>query len=559
MLRHSQIHDNSILSVENVTIKKLYNNEYVPLIQNASFSLKKGEAIVTIQEDEMRNSALAAAIVKLTYDRSYKIDGEIVFNSRVLGKVSLLQTNPTDMQKIRGNEIGFISKESENALNPGLSCGKQVMEAICTHQKVTKKEVKKRAIKLLEQVKITNVERLFYSYPSQLTEEQKKLILIAIGIACNPSVIIAENPTQGLNSMSEKNIISLFRSLKKQCNTSLILFSRNIPFIKKVAEKVVIMHHGKIVEKGNIKQLFLDPQQPYTKAVLSCRIQPNLKPIPDIDDFIKKNKKGEIISHQKSLVSLIGRIIYRYKRKAIRAERVEEKIVQTMKPLISVENLTIYSESRKKMTFFKELNFNIYSNEIVGTIHQLSDSKIEILIKKIRHIASKNRKKNVQVILKSPQVYLNPTKRIIHELSEIMKVNRIGYSDESRKKEVIHLLEMVGLHSGYVDVFPLELSPDESFRIYLAKILIVKPQLIILNKIMNYIVSNSRIINLLLRLKDKYKWTYWFFSYDLNFIKYISDRVILLYQEKIQEISSTKNFFKNPQSEYGKELIKTMY
>ncbi len=580
-MNHKINRQNYVLRVEKLAISRVLQKEVKPFVEPMSFSLKKGEIVAIIDESTTRGSVLSLSVSGLLNTRAgYSSTGNIFFYSQLLGKINLQNLKERDLQKILGKEIGFISQNSRGVLNPAYTCGKQVTEVLSIHENIGKKASKKRVVDLLSKLSFDQPEGVFSAYPHQISVEERKLLLIAIALIGNPALIIANEPMQGLHIKVQKRLLEVFCRLKKK-QINMLLVSQNIGFIREIADKVIIMYEGNIMEEGNTKEILLHPQHPYTKALLFCSKQMELgtKPLPNMSDFITTDNTGSMTCNS----SLTNNICFNTKKYAQTKEntQIHNILQEKQKVLLSVSKLGVARQ--KKPSFFKvsrpfeeieSISFDIYAKETLGLISDSETKQSNRLVQSMlslvepqqgeiifegQKLTRGKKEKNIRVICYPSYPYLNPQRSIGDSMNEIMKVHDLGDSDRTRKKISINLLELVQMNSNCLDLFPDEFSADQCLKICIAKSLIVKPKLIIWNGLSLNMRTQAPILNLLQRLKDKYELSYLFISQDLHIIKYVSDRIVLMREGKIEETSTTEDFYNQPQSAYGRSLIEAMY
>ncbi len=514
------------------------------------------------------------------------VGGKILYYPKGKGEIDLLKLSDEEMQHYRGNELAMIFQEPMTSLNPVFRCGDQVAEAIILHQKLSKADAKKLTIELFEKVQLPDPERIFSAYPHQLSGGQKQRVMIAMAMSCNPDVLIADEPTTALDVTVQKAILDLMNDLKKEINASIIFITHDLGVISEIADQVIVMFKGKIVEQGDIGSIFLNPQHPYTKGLLACRppLDFRLKKLPVVRDFMdfRKNENGEIIITEK--VTSIDEVTENNKID-LTARQKRQQFLPTQKPILEVENLETWFPAKKN--FFgkttdwikavNDVSFKVYPGETLGlvgesgcgkttlgrTILRLVEAKSGKVIfdgKNINEISNdemRSLRKDMQIIFQDPYSSLNPRMTIGNAIMEPMQVHKILANDEARKAKVIELLETVSLEAKHFNRYPHEFSGGQRQRICIARALALNPKFIICDESVSALdVSvQAQVLNLLMELREKFQFTYIFISHDLSVVKFMSDRMIVMNQGKIEEIGDADEIYNHPKTTYTRNLI----
>ncbi|MFK8008685.1 MAG: ABC transporter ATP-binding protein [Saprospiraceae bacterium] len=562
----------------------------VKAVDKISFTLYRGETLGIVGESGSGKSVTSLSIMQLVAQPPGKIvGGKILYYPKGQGEIDLLQLSDKEMQHYRGNELAMIFQEPMTSLNPVFRCGNQVAEAIILHQKLSKPAAKKLTIDLFEKVQLPDPERIFNAYPHQLSGGQKQRVMIAMAMSCNPDVLIADEPTTALDVTVQKAIIDLMNDLKKEINASIIFITHDLGVISEIADHVIVMFKGKIVEQGDIGSIFLNPQHPYTKGLLACRppLDFRLGKLPVVSDFMDfgKNEDGEILITEKTKsikeVTENNKIDF-----ATRAKRQEFLITQ--QPILEVKNLeTWFSGKRnffgKTVDWVKAVNdvsFKVYPGETLGlvgesgcgkttlgrTILRLLEAKAGEIIfegKNINDLSKedmRNLRKDMQIIFQDPYSSLNPRMTIGNAIMEPMQVHKILANDEERKAKVIELLETVSLEAKHFNRYPHEFSGGQRQRICIARALALNPKFIICDESVSALdVSvQAQVLNLLMELREKFQFTYIFISHDLSVVKFMSDRMIVMNQGKIEEIGDADEIYNHPKTKYTRDLIEAI-
>ena len=557
-------------------------------VDKVSFTIYRGETVGIVGESGSGKSVTSLSIMQLIASPPGEIaGGKILYYADESDEpIDLLQLPEHQIRQYRGNEIAMIFQEPMTSLNPVFTCGNQVMEAILLHQKTSKAEAKAITLDLFEKVQLPDVDRVFKAYPHQLSGGQKQRVMIAMAMSCNPKLLIADEPTTALDVTVQKRILSLMADLSNKIDASIMFITHDLGVIAEIADRVIVMYKGKIVEQGTVNEIFVNPQHPYTKSLLACRPPLNyrLRKLPVVSDFmdVVKNDDNsiEIIEKNTSVKTVID------SSKISSEEALERaKKLQSQKPILEVKNLkTWFPNERSFLGKVKshvkavdDVSFEVYPGETLGlvgesgcgkttlgrTILRLTEAvsgEVIFVGKNIMNLSQqelKNIRKDVQIIFQDPYSSLNPRMTIGNAIIEPMQVHNILNNDKERKEKVIELLETVGLSAEHYQRYPHEFSGGQRQRICIARALALNPKFIICDESVSALdVSvQAQVLNLLLDLRNKFGFTYIFISHDLSVVKFMSDRMIVMNKGKIEEIGFADDIYNNPQKAYTKKLI----
>lgn len=560
-------------------------------VDKVSFTIHRGETVGIVGESGSGKSVTSLSIMQLIPSPPGNIvGGQILYYPRHDGKpVDLLKISEKEMRQYRGNEIAMIFQEPMTSLNPVFTCGNQVTEAILLHQKTSKAEAKRLTLALFEKVQLPDPERIFKAYPHQLSGGQKQRVMIAMAMSCNPNILIADEPTTALDVTVQKHILDLMADLRQEIDASIIFITHDLGVIAEVADRVIVMYKGKIVEQGAVKDIFLNPQHPYTKSLLACRppLDFRMTKLPVVSDFmdVTKNDDGSIEITEKA-VSL-NEIIESVKVKP-ETTKARLKKLEAQTPILEVKNLktwfatekNFFGKTTKHIKAVDDVSFVVYPGETLGlvgesgcgkttlgrTILRLVEAQAgEVFfegrdILKLTSKALKALRKDVQIIFQDPYSSLNPRMTIGNAIIEPMQVHKILDTDAERKNQVINLLQTVGLEKRHYDRYPHEFSGGQRQRICIARALALNPKFIICDESVSALdVSvQAQVLNLLMELREKFGFTYIFISHDLSVVKFMSDRMIVMNQGKIEEIGVADDIYNNPQKAYTQQLIEAI-
>tara|TARA_B100001079_G_scaffold113137_1_gene97308 strand:- start:1802 stop:3484 length:1683 start_codon:yes stop_codon:yes gene_type:complete len=552
---------NTLLEINNLNISIAQNQSSKSLVKNISFKIKKNEIIGLIGESGSGKSLTSLAILNLLNKDKFKVTGEVLFKGNDLLKIS-----EEEMLKNRGAEISMIFQEPMSALNPTMKIGYQLYEMYKAHQNKSFLEITNRIKKLIKKVKLEGVENLFEKYPHEISGGQKQRVMIVMALACNPKLLIADEPTTALDVTVQKEIIDILKLLQKSEGLSILFISHDLKLVSKITDRLVILKDGVIEETGINKKIFKAPISDYTKALLSVIINPKkrLKTLPTIETY-ESNKK--IVKENKS---------QRQKR---------QKKIYSNEPILRVNNVSKFYNSSsnlfQKNKQYQALNnicLTLYAGETLGLIgesgsgkttlsnailkiHDFEKGKIFFKEKDISNLNSKdllNFRKKVQIIFQDPYASLNPVQKIQDAIIEPLKYHQQISGQKEVEKKTIQLLQDVGLDESFLSRYPHELSGGQRQRVCIARAISLKPEIIICDECVSALdVSvQATILNLLNSLKEKYGFTYIFISHDLSVVKYMSDRIVVLLDGEIVEYEEADKMFLKPTDDYTRKLIK---
>jgi len=549
----------NLLSVNQLTVKFRSNNQENEVVKKISFQLKKNKILAIVGESGSGKSVTSLAISGLLPESSI-LEGEVYFNGK-----NLLEISDNDFQKIRGKKIGMIFQEPMSSLNPTLTCGNQVAEVLKHHTDLNSKEIHKEVISLFEKVKLPIPARIFNSYPHQISGGQKQRVMIAIAIACKPVLLIADEPTTALDVTVQREIILLLKELQEQNNMSILFISHDLPLVSEIADDVIVIYKGEIIEKGKTIDVFQNPQKEYTKGLINSKpsLGERLKRLPTVDDFIKQEVATEVYT------------------KSDRQQFHEQ--IYASKPLLEIVELKKYFETKHR--FYKKppikaidnVSFKLYERETLGLVGESGCGKTTLgrailhlekitsgqLFYKGKDITSLSKlelrslRKEIQIIFQDPFSSLNPRISIGNSILEPMIVHGILSSFKERKLYVLDLLKKVGLEEDHFNRYPHEFSGGQRQRIGIARAIALQPKLIICDESVSALdVSvQAQVLNLLNELKISFNFSYIFISHDLSVVKYMSDQLVVMNQGKIEEIGDADAIYNNPKTSYTKNLI----
>lgn len=547
-----------ILSVTNLSIA--FNDNEV--IHNISYHLNENEILGIVGESGSGKSVSSLAILGLLPKQVSTIpNGSIYYN-----EIDLIQLSNKGFQDIRGNKISMIFQEPMSSLNPSMTCGKQVQEILLQHTTLSKTETKNETLSLFEKVKLPNIERVFTSYPHEISGGQKQRVMIAMAIACKPDILIADEPTTALDVTVQNEIISLLKELQEETKMSIIFITHDLALISEIADRVLVMYKGEIVEQGDIESIFKNPENDYTKALINSRpsLDERLKVLPTIQDFLDNNSKSEVITSEE--------------RKKL------HDILYSKPPLLEVINVEKEYISKSgwfsKPQSFKAVNdvsFRLYEGETLGLVGESGCGKSTlgnailqldkatsgtilyqgVDITNLTLSETRKLRKDIQIIFQDPFASLNPRIPVGKAIMEPMKVHKLYNSDSERKEKVLEILKRVGLSEAYFNRYPHEFSGGQRQRIGIARTIALQPKLIVCDESVSAldISVQAQVLNLLNELKADFGFTYIFISHDLAVVKFMADQLLVMNKGKIEELGDADDLYAKPQKAYTKKLI----
>ena len=559
-----------LLEINNLSLDFIAESGTVNALKNITLTVNKGEVLALVGESGSGKSVTSLSILQLLPSPPAKFTtGTILFSENGTDVSDLLKRNRNEMQDIRGNKIAMIFQEPMTSLNPVLTCGDQVMEAILLHKKVSKTEAKQQTIGWFEKVKLPNPATVFDRYPHQLSGGQKQRVMIAMAMCCEPALLICDEPTTALDVTVQKTILQLIKELQEQLNMGVIFITHDLGVVAEIADRAVVMYKGEIVEHNTVKEIFTNPQHPYTQALLACRPvnHERGKRLPVVSDFLGEKIEKSILNTEQGILN------------------DEVKKPDGSEILLSTQNLSVWFPVNKTLfgkasSYTKavdDVSFEVVKGETLGLVGESGCGKTTLgrtLLRLIEPTSGKiiyngvdltakkrdelrSLRKEVQIVFQDPYSSLNPRITIGSAIAEPMKVHGILPTDKQRKDKVTELLEKVNLKAEHFNRYPHEFSGGQRQRIVIARALSLNPSFIVCDESVSALdVSvQAQVLNLLNDLKKEFGFTVIFISHDLSVVRYISDRILVMNKGKIEESGSADAVYYNPQSDYTKRLI----
>lgn len=560
----------TLLKVKNLRVSFRRDGGWKETVHGIGFEVFKGKTLGIVGESGSGKSVSNLAVMRLLNERQSRITADAI----ELDGTDISKYDETQMNDIRGKRIAMIFQEPMTSLNPVFRCGYQIVEAIQAHEDVTKEAARERVIKLFKRVMLPRPENIYESYPHELSGGQKQRVMIAMALACNPELLIADEPTTALDVTVQKEILKLLKELQNDCGMGMVFITHDLGVVAEIADYVAVMHNGEIVEYGEVRQVLDNPRDPYTKGLLACRppLDIRLQRLPVVKEFLDGVWKDENDFTTKLIVT-----------QEERKQHLENLYKQ--KPLLKVEHLKTWFPLRrgvfnKTYDFVRavdDVSFEVFPGETLGLVGESGCGKTTLgrsILRLIepsggkvyfedKEITSLNNndlrlfRKQAQIVFQDPYSSLNPNITIGDAIAEPMMVHGIENDAARRRERVCRLLEEVGLEAAHYQRYPHEFSGGQRQRICIARALAVNPRLIICDESVSALdVSvQAQVLNLLNRLKRDFGFTYIFISHDLSVVRFMSDRILVMYNGKPVELGDADEIFNNPQNDYTKKLI----
>lgn len=558
-----------LLSVEDLSVSfKGENKQFIETVKGISFQIPANTTVALVGESGSGKSVTSLATMGLLPKGQSRIaeKSKIIFEGQ-----DLLCLTTTQMRKICGKEIAMIFQEPMSSLNPVFTVGDQIAEILRIHLNMGRKQARQRALELLTEVGIPTPETKIDAYPNQLSGGQQQRVMIAMAIACEPKLLIADEPTTALDVTIQKQILDLLETLRKRHQMSMLFITHDLALVNEIADQVIVMRHGEIREYGLAKEVLERPQDPYTKALLLCRPTLSHRPyrLPVINDFLKQQQDGQLVED----VHLSEIKVTERKRGLVGGEEI----------ILDVQNLKKSFFSRKgffgkeEYQAVKGASFQLAKGKTLGLVGESGSGKttIGLLLMRLQQATGgqalfqgkdilamsekefRQYQRKIQIIFQNPYASLNPRFTVGQILMEPMQIHGIGSNDAERKRLALELLDKVSLPVQAFDRYPHEFSGGQRQRIAIARCLTLKPEILICDESVSALdVSvQAQVLNLLQDLQDEFGLSYIFISHDLSVVKYISDQIMVMNHGDIVEIANSDALYQSPQHEYTKRLL----
>lgn len=565
------INESPLLKVENLEVSfKSESKQWIKTVKGISFNIPKNKTVALVGESGSGKSVTSLAVMGLLPKGQSQISeqSQIRFEDK-----DLLNLSVAELRNICGKDIAMIFQEPMSSLNPVFTVGDQIAEVLRIHLGMGRKQARARVLELLKEVGIPSPDTKIDAYPSQLSGGQQQRVMIAMAIACEPKLLIADEPTTALDVTIQKQIIDLLESLRQRREMSMLFITHDLALVGEIADEVIVMRHGEIRESEDAQQVLEQPNDVYTRALLHCRPQLSSRPyrLPVTSDFMKQ-ENGQ-------LIEAINLSTFHLQERS-RGLTGDEPII------LDVQNLkkSFYSRKglwgRDEFQAVKGVSFKLAKGKTLGLVGESGSGKttIGLLLMRLheatggqafidgKDILAMSEKefalyqRKIQIIFQNPYASLNPRFTIGQILLEPMRIHGIGQNDQERKKIALELLERVSLPIEAYDRYPHEFSGGQRQRIAIARCLTLKPEILICDESVSALdVSvQAQVLNLLQDLQDEFGLSYIFISHDLSVVKYISDQVMVMNHGEVVEIANSDELYLNPQHEYTQKLLKAI-
>ncbi|MGZ8212042.1 MAG: ABC transporter ATP-binding protein [Burkholderiales bacterium] len=547
----------SLLSVRNLVIDfRVDKSTTLRAVDGVSFDIPINATAALVGESGSGKSVTALAIMGLLPENA-----RVAESSRVLwGGQDLLRLPARHLQSVRGSEIAMIFQEPMSSLNPVFTIGFQLVEVLTRHLRLSHRQARSRAVELLREVDIPEPQARIEAYPFQLSGGQQQRAMIAMALACEPRLLIADEPTTALDVTVQKQILELLARLQRQHRMSMLFITHDLALVAEIADRVVVMRNGKVMEQGDVQAVFTSPQDAYTRALLACRPRLTRRPmrLPVIDDFLKAPASPEERPQRP------------------RGLNGHEPIVLEARRLSKVFYLREGFLRKKEIPAVKDASFRLAKGKTLGVVGESGSGKTtlalllvrlqqatrgEILFEGKDVLAATRRaldlKRRIQIVFQNPYASLNPRFTAGQILMEPMQIHAIGADDRERRTLAYEILDKVGLPRHAFFKYPHEFSGGQRQRIAIARCLTMRPDVLICDESVSALdVSiQAQLLNLLQDLQDEYGMSYLFISHDLAVVKYMADEIMVMHQGEVVEIAGSDEIYVNPKHPYTRTLL----
>jgi peptide/nickel transport system ATP-binding protein len=551
----------------------------VRAVDDVSFSIEKGEIVGVVGESGSGKSVTCHSILGLLPQPPAKIEG----GSIKFDKQELLKLPKQALRSLRGKKISMVFQDPMSCLNPFMTILDQVAEPLIIHESLSQQEAERQALEMMEKVGIRDAAKRAGSFPHEFSGGMRQRVMIAMALVTKPDLLLADEPTTALDVTVQAKILQILKSLRGELGVSVLFITHDLGVVAEIADRIVVMYRGKVVEQGKVADIFKNPKHPYVKGLLACRPTLDCKyhTLPTVDDFLetKENDDGTIEIYENPEAEK------RLRKLQSATTSENNSFSETNKNLVEVSGLKVYFRSSKgflggvkeEVQAVNGIDLTIQKGETVGLVgesgcgkttagrailHLIRPTEGTVLydgksLGALTKEALLEYRKKMQIIFQDPYASLNPRLTIEQALTEPMIVHQIGKDRSNRRDMVVHLLEEVGLTSKHLLRYPHEFSGGQRQRICVARALAVEPEFIVCDECVSAmdVSVQAQVLNLLQELQQKRQLTYLFISHDLSVVKFISDKVVVMHAGKIVESGTAQEVYANPREDYTKDLI----
>lgn len=552
-----------LLQIEDLRIRFKNEAEETFALKGIDLSIEKGQTLGIVGESGSGKSVTGLSILRLLHTSAERTSGQVKWKG-----TDVFSHSEEKMRTIRGKEIAMIFQEPMTSLNPVLSCGFQVAEALRLHKGLSKAAARAETLRLFEQVELPRPEKMLDAYPHEISGGQKQRVMIAMAISCEPELLIADEPTTALDVTVQKSVLQLLKKLQQSYQMSMIFISHDLGVVAEVCDQVAVMYKGEIVEKGAIQSVFEQPQHPYTQGLLACRpsLHLDVKRLPTVQDFLE-NKH----THIETLTD-----IDLQQRQAYLAKQPEILSVQNLKTYFPLTK-NFWGKTLQYVKAVDDVTFSLKQGETLGLVGESGCGKTTLgrsilrlieptegevhfdgkILNRLSPKEMRTLRKEMQFIFQDPYSSLNPKICIGDAILEAMQVHHLHENDTKRKAKVKEWLERTGLSADHYTRYPHAFSGGQRQRICIARALALAPRFVICDESVSALdVSvQAQILNLLKSLQAEFHFSYIFISHDLNVVKFLSDKVAVMQNGKIVEYNHTHQLYASPQTDYTRTLL----
>lgn len=566
--------DDALLSIENLTIGFPSNEGQFYATKEVSLDIKTGKSLGIVGESGSGKSITALSILNLLPPSAGVFSGRINYRMEKGSQIDILRADPKLVRSIRGRHISMIFQEPMTSLNPVYTCGDQVSEIMIKHLNYSNKEAREKAEQLFREVELPSPARIFESYPHELSGGQRQRVMIAMAISCDPTLLIADEPTTALDVTIQNSILDLLRGLKQRYGMSLIFISHDLAVVSEVADEMAVMYNGRIVEKGTREQIIHSPVNAYTRGLIACKPPLDRKPerLYTLADFMELERPNSVTKSTEGKSEIHGKKdVSRESSQIFRLNDVSKSF-----PL----KRSFFGKTIDSLPAINNISLDIFQGETLGLVGESGSGKstlARILMRLLSfdkgNILFKGKdfnyfnrtdmrlfRQRVQIIFQDPYSTLNPRLPAGKMISEPLQYYGYYKNRRERRERTMKLLDDVRLGEDFYNRYPHELSGGQRQRVAIARVLALNPEFIICDEAVSALdVSiQAEVLNLLQDLKKNYNLTYVFITHDFSVVRFMSDRVAVMKDGSLIEIGESTRVFDSPESDYTKRLLSSI-